>query len=58
MAASGGHQGTGGGHIIDTSFSRDKRNSLFVQGIGRFVGAGMPFAIYVRSGHATGVQLF
>jgi hypothetical protein len=46
MAASGRHQGKGGSHIIGTSCPRDKRKPLFMQGIGRSVGAGMPFAIH------------
>ena len=50
MAASGGHKDKGGSHIIGASFPRDKRKALFVQGIGRILGAGMPFAIHGSTG--------
>jgi hypothetical protein len=45
MAASGRHKGNGGSHIIGTPCPRDKRKSLCVQGIGRSMGVGMPFAL-------------
>ena len=50
MAASGRHKGKGGSHIIGTSCPRDKRKSLCVQGIGRSMGVGMPFAVHGGTG--------
>jgi len=50
MAASGRHKDKGGGHIIGASLPRDKRKSLFVQGLGCSVEAGMPFAMHAGIG--------
>ena len=50
MAASGRHKGKGGSHVIGTSCPTDKRKSLCVQGIGRSMGAGMPFAVHGGTG--------